>query len=204
MQINKLFRSFSYIWKYELVEHWNRCSEKLGNFHPWRCLGVAWTRSWAAWSGFGVCMLWAAAWIRNLQRCLHRKSFCESLNLLDLKGTGATSPVSLQKETQSCQVEISPKHLVVLYISHMSCHSPTEVSDFAATQKILEKQMGRKQNITFSQVGSAKIRGHASGGKMTSSKAKVGLLKDTWGGEAYSLLLKCTPSPPVLWKSDVG
>lgn len=45
---------------------------------------------------------------------------------------------------------MSPKHVVVLYVSHMSCLSPAEVSDFAhqsiahsplATQKILEKEV---------------------------------------------------------------
>jgi len=45
---------------------------------------------------------------------------------------------------------MSPEHVVALYISHMSCHSPAEMSDFVdqrtanslpATQKILEKQM---------------------------------------------------------------
>lgn len=53
-------------------------------------------------------------------------------------------------ERRSCQLEMSPKHVVVLYVSHMSCHSPAEVSDFAhqsiahsplATQKILEKEV---------------------------------------------------------------
>lgn len=43
----------------------------------------------------------------------------------------------------------------------------------------------------------------ASGGNLVWSKAKPGSLKDMWE-EVYSLLLKCTPSPPILWKSEVG
>lgn len=72
MQIDKLLITsvISVMWKQELVEHWNRCSEKLENFHPWKCSGVVWARFWVTWSGFGVCILWAKSWTRNFQPCL--------------------------------------------------------------------------------------------------------------------------------------
>lgn len=36
-----------------------------------------------------------------------------------------------KEEKQSCQIEVPPKHMVVLHISHMHCHSPAEVSNFS-------------------------------------------------------------------------